>query len=512
MLQKLPRSLLILFLLIALSPIRAEKVIARSSAGAVTDAELILHSAISNSPYKDPLRSYCSETTEAARKDAEQFVVDGIDQVLWERQIAKEACDNRFSLNDQETSTVKRSTESCMIDSYEQHLLDDVVSSSVSVLESTFRKHQPQLRRPESRRIWYLFQGVGQTSTSAEKQAVRDRLESVRTAILSGKLEYATAAREYSEAPSAATGGDIGFITASQKLNPRVQSYFFSLQPEQLSKVTELHNGFYLAAVLELSPAVNPTVSDLQSSEPLRSQVRQLALQDCITSLVVQTHADNPRRAIMETIVSEHFRSPQCETFATVLVNYLLAHGYFRESHERDLAPTETEISDYYRNHENEMKGEGIWQLTRFTWPVAVNLGEQGAFRNGHDALAVARACRSQILQTSGSADLAAQRFGAQVSSSSAWQTGSGDGETDRELAKLEVGALSSPRMDSKGAFFYRLDAKRPLPTLPLEQRRDYIITIMQHLKFMKIVEQDRARLISKLNVVHSWRENPCAK
>ena len=83
-------------------------------------------------------------------------------------------------------------------------------------------------------------------ATSAED--ARQRLESIRDRIVHGATTFADMARQYSEDPSSAKGGDIGWVNPGDTL-PDFQKVMDSLKPGELSQPFQTPIGWFLIEV-----------------------------------------------------------------------------------------------------------------------------------------------------------------------------------------------------------------------------------------------------------------------
>ena len=83
-------------------------------------------------------------------------------------------------------------------------------------------------------------------ATSAED--AKQRLESIRDRIVHGAAAFADMARQYSQDPSSAKGGDIGWVNPGATL-PEFQKVMDSLKPGELSQPFETPLGWYLIEV-----------------------------------------------------------------------------------------------------------------------------------------------------------------------------------------------------------------------------------------------------------------------
>jgi peptidyl-prolyl cis-trans isomerase SurA len=97
---------------------------------------------------------------------------------------------------------------------------------------------------------------------------------------------FGAVARQFSAAPSAAAGGDLGWITQTE-LRPELQGAVQALQPGQVSTPVRTSSGIYIVALRELRAGQNPKVAERVSLRqvtaprgertPLEKAVRSIA-------------------------------------------------------------------------------------------------------------------------------------------------------------------------------------------------------------------------------------------
>lgn len=108
-------------------------------------------------------------------------------------------------------------------------------------MKSYFTEHPGEFSRPEK---VHVFQIVVPTKEEAEK---------IRQEIISGKLTFESAARQFSLSPDASKGGDLGFFSKDEKIVAFNQA--FSLPLNQISKPIQSRYGLHLLKVVERKPA-----------------------------------------------------------------------------------------------------------------------------------------------------------------------------------------------------------------------------------------------------------------
>jgi peptidyl-prolyl cis-trans isomerase C len=96
---------------------------------------------------------------------------------------------------------------------------------------------------------------AGRNATPVDRARAKERLQAVRAEIAAGKLDFATAARKFSECPTAKDGGDLGFIRRrGLPEDEPLAKVAFALKPGDLSDVIETEYGFHILTVRERKP------------------------------------------------------------------------------------------------------------------------------------------------------------------------------------------------------------------------------------------------------------------
>ncbi len=92
---------------------------------------------------------------------------------------------------------------------------------------------------------------VAQNAKPEEKQNAYDRLKKIREEIINKKKDFASAAKEYSQCPSAPNGGDLGFISRKFQVDESIAKTAFSLNIGEISDIVESEFGYHILMVTE---------------------------------------------------------------------------------------------------------------------------------------------------------------------------------------------------------------------------------------------------------------------
>lgn len=134
-------------------------------------------------------------------------------------------------------------------------------------LKAYFEAHREHFERAEVR-VRQIVVRAGKGAPAAERAAAREKAEALRAALAAGRLEFGAAAKRYSQCPSAANGGDLGFVARKGgPIDEPVARLAFALKPGELG-VAETEYGFHVVQATERKPGA-PTTYDKCATEVL---------------------------------------------------------------------------------------------------------------------------------------------------------------------------------------------------------------------------------------------------
>jgi peptidyl-prolyl cis-trans isomerase C len=153
-------------------------------------------------------------------------------------------------------------------------------------IEAFYTDNLDQMTLPEQRRAKHILVKLAGDDEAARKVAV-EKIHAIQEQ-LRGDADFDTLAREYSEAPSAPQGGDLGFFGRGQMV-PAFENAAFALQPGETSDVVETRFGFHVIRLEEIREA--QTVSVTLASERISAYLKQAKLQEAVEDLVQDLRA-----------------------------------------------------------------------------------------------------------------------------------------------------------------------------------------------------------------------------
>ena len=105
------------------------------------------------------------------------------------------------------------------------------------------------MRREDLHGTWAMAQEANLPGPKAKERAAQ-----LKQDIAAGKLSFADAARQHSQAPSGKEGGDIGWIERQQPMPEDFTRVAYSLKPGEVGEPLVSPFGIHLITVLEERP------------------------------------------------------------------------------------------------------------------------------------------------------------------------------------------------------------------------------------------------------------------
>lgn len=140
-----------------------------------------------------------------------------------------------------------------------QKFINDKVMSGIKVTEADAKKyydeHPNEFKLPERVHASHILVKVDSKAEDAEKQKkeAKKKIEDIKAKLDKGE-DFAKLAQEYSDCPSKAKGGDLGFFGRGQMVKP-FEDAAFGLKPGETSGIVETQFGYHIIKVQEKKDA-----------------------------------------------------------------------------------------------------------------------------------------------------------------------------------------------------------------------------------------------------------------
>jgi peptidyl-prolyl cis-trans isomerase C len=137
-----------------------------------------------------------------------------------------------------------------------QELIDKQIVQKVTVSDKETKDHydnNPSLfKKPEQVRASHILIKVDSKADKAQKAEARKKLEKVQQKVKKGE-DFAALAKESSQCPSSAKGGDLGYFGQRQMVKP-FEEAAFALKPGEVSDIVETRFGYHLIKLIDKKP------------------------------------------------------------------------------------------------------------------------------------------------------------------------------------------------------------------------------------------------------------------
>ena len=147
-----------------------------------------------------------------------------------------------------------------------RELLDQQITSKIVITEEEskayYDKNPQMFKQPEQIKASHILIKVDAKADEAKKTEARKKIEEVQQKLKDGG-DFADLAKEYSEGPSSAKGGDLGYFKRGQMVKP-FEEAALALKPNEVSDVVETRFGYHLIKVFDNKPEQNLAYADVK--------------------------------------------------------------------------------------------------------------------------------------------------------------------------------------------------------------------------------------------------------
>ena len=144
--------------------------------------------------------------------------------------------------------------------SYDEDL--NKVEVNDQAIDAYYREHAASYDTPEKRRARHILLRVADGDTQEVKSAKRAEAEQILDRIKKGS-KFAQLAEQHSEDASKNRGGDLGFFSRGQMVQP-FEEAVFGLKKGEVSGVVETPFGFHIIQLEEIMPAKTQTLAEVR--------------------------------------------------------------------------------------------------------------------------------------------------------------------------------------------------------------------------------------------------------
>ena len=179
------------------------------------------------------------------------------------------ALGNMGATYDQLRSSV---SETDLVQTFAQTQIEPQVTVTDEEVVAFYNANPEMFARPDMVRARHILARLMPNSTPEQKESVRARAAAAHQRVVAGE-DFVIVAREVSDGPNAADGGDTGFFTQDSMV-PALADAAFTLQIGEISDVIQTQFGFHILKLMEKRPA------STMSLEEARAPVKRLLVEN----------------------------------------------------------------------------------------------------------------------------------------------------------------------------------------------------------------------------------------
>ncbi|MFZ5571399.1 MAG: peptidylprolyl isomerase [Thermodesulfobacteriota bacterium] len=173
-------------------------------------------------------------------------------------------------------------------------LVEREVKSNIVItdkdLENYYEEHQDEFGGDTRYHLRNIIMKVGSSADEEEKKAVSNRMEAVMERLENGE-SFEELARQYSESPFAAEGGDLGFFN-KKDLTPQIQAALEKISSGQYTGILETEQGYQIFFLAEVSSDQGKTMEEVKPliEEKLYNQMMEKRFKKWVADLRKNSH------------------------------------------------------------------------------------------------------------------------------------------------------------------------------------------------------------------------------
>jgi len=152
----------------------------------------------------------------------------------------------------------------------DKKIIQDVVVPDKE-LRAYYDSHPNSFRQPEQVKASHILIKAEPEAKEEQKALARKKLKEVQKRLEKGE-DFAALAKEYSEGPSGAKGGDLGYFGRGQMVKP-FEEVVFVLKPGAVSDIVETNFGYHLIKCVDKKTETTVAYGDVK--EKLRQYLKQ---------------------------------------------------------------------------------------------------------------------------------------------------------------------------------------------------------------------------------------------
>jgi len=167
-----------------------------------------------------------------------------------------------------------------------EQLIVTYVSKKVTVsaqeIKAFYENHPNLFEQPEQVRASHILIKIDPQGDEGKRAKAEKKIKEIQKKLQKGE-DFATLAKELSECPSKAKGGDLGYFSRGRMVKS-FEDVAFALKPNEVSEIVETKFGYHLIKVVGKKPEMTTTFEEVK--DKLDKYLKQQKVQKEVSSYV----------------------------------------------------------------------------------------------------------------------------------------------------------------------------------------------------------------------------------
>ena len=142
-----------------------------------------------------------------------------------------------------------------------KHFVEKVAVSGKEA-RAYYDSHPDSFKQPEQVQASHILIKIDPQASAPQRAEPRKQIEEIQQKLQKGE-DFATLAKAFSQGPSSAKGGDLGYFRRGQMVKP-FEEAAFALGPGQVSDLVETRFGYHLIKVIDKRPEMTIPYEDIK--------------------------------------------------------------------------------------------------------------------------------------------------------------------------------------------------------------------------------------------------------
>jgi len=136
------------------------------------------------------------------------------------------------------------------------------VTVSAKETKDYYESHPQSFKQPEQVRASHILIKIDPQADESQRAEARKKIEEIKHKLQEGE-DFATLAKAFSQGPSGAKGGDLGYFRRGEMVKP-FEEAAFALKPGEVSDPVESRFGYHLIKLIERKPETTIPYEDIK--------------------------------------------------------------------------------------------------------------------------------------------------------------------------------------------------------------------------------------------------------